>query len=107
MLVSVVIPTFNRGEMIRKSIDSAISQDFEEREIIVIDDCSTDDTQEIVAEYGAEVRYIRHSENRGVGAARNTGIAAANGELIAFLDSDDWWLPNKLKVYFYVIQPFQ
>jgi len=93
--VSVIIPTYNRAWILREAVDSVLGQDFESFELIVVDDGSTDDTAEILAAYGDRLRVIRQ-ENRGVSAARNTGIRAAGGTLIAFLDSDDFWLPGKL-----------
>lgn len=94
--VSVIIPTYNRAHLIGASIESALAQYCPEMEIIVIDDASTDDTEQVVSQIGPAVRYIRQDENRGPAVARNTGIAAARGELIALLDSDDLWLPGKL-----------
>ena len=94
-MISVVIPAYNAGQFIRRTIDSVLGQTYADYELIVVDDGSTDDTGEIVQSYGPKVRYI-HQQNAGDGPARNTGIAAANGEWIAFLDHDDEWLPDKL-----------
>jgi glycosyltransferase involved in cell wall biosynthesis len=94
--VSVIIPSYNRKWILREAIDSVLTQDFTDFELIVVDDGSTDGTHASISDYGAAIRYI-HQENRGVSAARNTGIRAARGELIALLDSDDTWLPGKLK----------
>jgi glycosyltransferase involved in cell wall biosynthesis len=105
-LVSVVIPTYNYGRFIGETIESALAQTYSSVEIVVVDDGSTDDTRERVAAYGNRLRYV-HQQNRGVSAARNTGIRAAQGELIALLDSDDLWLPEKLErqVSVWVRQP--
>ena len=94
-MVSVIIPTFNRGWIIQEAIDSVLAQDFTDFELILVDDGSTDDTGQILEAYGRDLTVYRQS-NRGVSAARNRGIAAATGRLIAFLDSDDLWLPRKL-----------
>jgi len=94
--VSVVIPTYNRGWILREAIDSVLDQTMEDFELIVVDDGSTDDTQDILEEYGDAVRTI-HQGNGGVSAARNRGIASAEGTYIAFLDSDDLWMPEKLR----------
>ena len=93
--VSVVIPAFNRAWCLGEAVDSVLAQDFSAFELIVVDDGSTDATPALLAGYGPAVRVLRQ-ENRGVSAARNAGIAAARGGLIAFLDSDDLWLPGKL-----------
>jgi glycosyltransferase involved in cell wall biosynthesis len=93
--VSVVIPTFNRAWCLREALDSVLAQDFRGFELIVVDDGSTDDTPQMLGAYGESIRLLRQ-ENRGVSAARNAGVAAAQGDLIAFLDSDDIWLPGKL-----------
>ena len=95
--VSVIIPTFNRGWIIREAIDSVLAQDFTAFELIVVDDGSSDDTGRILDSYGQDLTVLRQP-NRGVSAARNLGIGAAAGQLIAFLDSDDLWLPRKLSV---------
>ena len=94
-LVSVIIPTYNRGWIIEEAIDSVLAQDFKDFELIVVDDGSTDDTGQILDSYDQDLIVLRQS-NKGVSAARNRGIAAAKGRLIAFLDSDDLWLPRKL-----------
>jgi glycosyltransferase involved in cell wall biosynthesis len=95
--VSVVIPTFNRAHSIKRAIDSVAAQSLRDFEVIVVDDGSTDDTERVVSEAGIpQLRIIRHPRNRGAAAARNTGIGAATGTYIAFLDSDDAWHPDKL-----------
>ena len=94
-MVSVIIPTFNRGWILKEAIDSVLDQEFNDYELIVVDDGSTDDTQEILDGYGVDIIVLQQS-NKGVSAARNRGITEATGQLIAFLDSDDLWLPRKL-----------
>ena len=94
-LVSVIIPTYNRGWIIQEAIDSVLDQDFSDYELIVVDDGSDDNTLEILGAYGKAITVL-HQPNKGVSAARNRGIAEASGRLIAFLDSDDLWLPGKL-----------
>ena len=97
MMVSVVIPTYNRAHTIARSIKSVLNQTCQDFEIIIVDDGSTDNTKEVVSSFNDErVRYIRHEENKGEAAARNTGIKVARGEYIASQDSDDEWLPEKL-----------
>jgi glycosyltransferase involved in cell wall biosynthesis len=95
--VSVVIPTYNYGRFIANAVESALAQSYQEREIIVVDDGSKDDTHARVEPYMDRITYIRQ-ENQGCSAARNTAIRAANGEWIAFLDADDLWHPRKLEV---------
>ena len=95
-LVTVIIPTYNRGWIIEEAIDSVLNQDFSDFELIVVDDGSDDNTREILGAYANAITVL-HQPNRGVSAARNRGIAEASGRLIAFLDSDDLWLPGKLK----------
>lgn len=92
-LVSVVVPNFNHGRFLSEAIESALEQDYRAIEIIVVDDGSTDDSRAVVEKYGGKVRYL-WQENRGLPAARNTGISAACGEYVAFLDADDSWLPQ-------------
>jgi glycosyltransferase involved in cell wall biosynthesis len=96
--VSVVIPTYNRASLVRQSIQSALNQTYKDLEVLVVDDGSTDETYEAVKMYfeHPEVRYLRHEQNKGHQAARNTGIKNARGEYIAFLDSDDTWIPQKI-----------
>jgi glycosyltransferase involved in cell wall biosynthesis len=93
--VSVIIPTHNRGWILREAIDSVLAQDYADYELIVVDDGSTDNTREILEACGRDITVVQQS-NRGVSAARNRGIAASRGQLIAFLDSDDLWLTQKL-----------
>jgi glycosyltransferase involved in cell wall biosynthesis len=95
--VSVVIPTYNRAETLTRAVDSALAQTVDDVEVLVVDDGSTDETRALI-EGGEDprVRYLAHDTNRGVSAARNTGVEAARGEYVAFLDSDDEWLPRKL-----------
>lgn len=94
--ISVVIPTYNRAGLLREAVDSALAQTFRDREIVVVDDGSTDATAEVLASYGDRIRAVRQ-ENRGEAAARNRGIAEARGRWIAFLDSDDLWEPTALE----------
>ena len=96
MQYSVVIPTYNRREKVQEAIDSVLAQRQVDLEIIVVDDGSNDGTAAALAQYGNSIRY-RHQTNGGPAAARNLGIAMARGEWIAFLDSDDLWLPGKLR----------
>jgi len=93
--VSVIIPTYNRGHLLPDAIKSVLAQDFDDYELIVIDDGSTDNTRSILNDYSDKVKVYRQT-NQGVSAARNHGIAVSSGKLIAFLDSDDVWLPKKL-----------
>lgn len=96
-LVSVVIPSYNYAHFVTGAVESALAQTFPDREVIVVDDGSTDDTRDRLAPFEGKIRYL-HQENRGLSAARNTGIRAARGALVAFLDSDDLWHPEKLAV---------
>lgn len=99
-LVSVIMPTYNCGLYIATAIDSVRSQTYENWELIIYDDCSTDDTQHIVNGYtsiDSRIHYIRSERNRGAAVTRNEAIKRAKGRWIAFLDSDDLWLPEKLE----------
>lgn len=102
-MLSVIIPTFNRAAFIREAVDSVLNQDHWRRncgpdvfELIVVDDGSEDETRSLVASYGPPVRYDARA-HLGVSAARNRGLALARGEYIAFLDSDDLWLKDKVR----------
>lgn len=98
-LVSVVIPVFNRAPMIAAAVESCLAQTYRSIEVILVDDCSTDDLDTAVRPFvdRPEVHLVRHETNLGVSAARNSGVAAAKGAYVAFLDSDDAWLPTKLE----------
>ena len=103
--ISVVIPTYNSGALLKQTLDSALAQTVAALEIIVVDDGSTDETPDwITAHYGERVRLIRQ-RNGGVAAARNTGWRAAKGEWIAFLDHDDVWHPDKLERLLSAVTP--
>ncbi len=95
--VSVIIPTFNRAWTLSSAIDSVLAQSFQDFELIIVDDGSTDNTNALLTQYGDTIKVLPQA-NRGVSAARNRGIHAARGRLIAFLDSDDEWMPEKLAV---------
>jgi len=98
-LVSVVIPTHNRAALLHRAIESVRRQTYPNLEIIVVDDASTDETRMVVERLiDPRIRYLRHAVSRGGSAARNTGIKAATGEYIAFLDDDDEWEPQKTEV---------
>ena len=94
--VSVIVPTYNRAHMLKEAIDSVLAQTYQAFELIVVDDGSTDDTRRLLSSYGSHRINIVYQKNAGVSAARNRGIRSASGELIALLDSDDYWLPEKL-----------
>ena len=96
--VSVIIPTYNRADLLPRAVKSALSQTYDDYEILIVDDCSTDHTRETVSAWDDErVRYTRHTENRGQSGALNMGIHNASGQYIAFLDDDDEWVPTKLE----------
>lgn len=97
-VVSVIIPAYNRAHTIERALGSVLAQTFTDYEIIVIDDGSRDNTIELCTAFGdTRIKILRHEENRGAAAARNTGVLAACGEFVAFLDSDDTWSPIKLE----------
>ncbi len=96
--VSVILPTYNRAKLISRSIGSVLSQDFSDLELLIIDDGSADDTEKIVRGFpDRRIRYVRNAKNKGAAFSRNLGIKLAEGDYIAFQDSDDEWLPHKLK----------
>src|SRR5947208_1919794 len=95
-LVSVVIPVFNRHRYVREAIESVLAQTYPAVEVVVTDDGSTDETPDVLRSFGDRIRVITQP-NAGIAAARNVAVGAARGSLIALLDSDDRWLPNKLE----------
>jgi len=101
--VSVIIPTYNRSTLITETIDSVLAQTYLDFELIIVDDGSTDNTLEVLSMYGERIKIIQQ-DNQGQGSARNTGINSSRGELIAFLDSDDLWKPNKLEIQYELIK---
>lgn len=95
---TVIIPTYNRAKTLERSIKSVLTQTFSDYELIIIDDGSTDNTKELIIDIKDDrIHYIKSPVNRGAANARNIGIRAAKGEYIAFQDSDDEWLPEKLE----------
>ena len=94
--VSVIIPTYNRSHFIKDALESVLAQSYQDFELIIIDDGSTDNTSEILADYSDRLQYI-YQKNQGRSVARNLGVKKAKGHYIAFLDSDDLWLSNKLE----------
>lgn len=97
-LVSVIMPSWNTGKFIAESIQSVIDQTYENWELIIVDDCSTDNTDEVVAKFtDKRIRYFKNEKNSGAALSRNRALREANGEWIAFLDSDDLWSSNKLE----------
>lgn len=97
-MVSVIIPTYNRAHLLGRAIKSGLDQTFQDFELIVVDDSSIDETEQLIKSFqDKRIIYVRHEINLGSNPARNTGLRHANGEYIAFLDSDDEWLPEKLK----------
>lgn len=107
-IISVIMPAYQAADYIGEAIRSVQGQTCKETwELIIIDDCSTDHTALIVCEYAkadARIRYLRQRKNRGVAAARNLGIRIAQGQYLAFLDADDWWDAEKLKLQMQCIQ---
>ena len=102
-IISVVVPAYNVGWCVRRALDSVLSQSYRQFELIVVNDGSTDDTGSVLDSYGNSIRVITQ-ENAGMSNARNTGIRAASGAYIAFLDADDWWLPTKLEQQWRLMQ---
>jgi glycosyltransferase involved in cell wall biosynthesis len=96
MRVSVTIPTYNRAAWVTEAVASVQAQTYRDFELLVVDDGSTDETGETLASSGDEIKVLRREERGGVSAARNLGARAASGDWLAFLDSDDLWLPDKL-----------
>jgi glycosyltransferase involved in cell wall biosynthesis len=96
-LVSVIIPTYNRASILNETIQSVLQQTYRELEVIIIDDGSTDNTRQIAEQFSDKRIFYLYKENRGLASARNEGIQKAKGEYIAFIDSDDKWLPAKIE----------
>ncbi len=98
-LVSIIMPSYNTGRFIGETIDSVLAQTYGNWELIIVDDCSTDDTDSVVQKYlGDErIRYIKNEKNSGAAVSRNRALREATGKWIAFLDSDDLWEPEKLE----------
>jgi len=98
-LVSVVIPCYNRENFVADAIESVLKQTYQNFEVILVDDGSADHTENVIQRYLSDprIRFYKHDVNRGIAAARNTGIKNAKGEFIALLDSDDMWLPKKIE----------
>ena len=98
-LISIIIPTYNRANLIKRSIESIEKQSFKNYEIIIVDNNSTDNTEFIVKKFSSlPIKYFVVDNNNNIAKARNYGIMKANGNLIAFLDSDDYWEHNKLEL---------
>ena len=105
--LSVVIPTWNRAHLVGEAVESALGQEGAGLEVIVVDDGSTDGTAEFIERrFGESVKLLRMVARSGVGAARNEGVRYATGDLLSFLDSDDLWLPGKLKAELDVLERF-
>ncbi len=97
-MISIIIPTYNRNNILKRAIKSALNQTFQDFEIIVIDDASTKSPEKLITSFNdSRIKYFCHESNRGANAARNTGIKLSSGKYIAFLDSDDEWVPDKLE----------
>ena len=94
--VSVIIPSYNCARYLGRAIDSVSEQTYKDYEIVLVDDGSTDDTKDVAMRYGKKVTYL-YQQNQGLSAARNQGISKASGELLAYLDADDMWYPEKLE----------
>ena len=97
-LVSIIMPSFNTGKYITETIESVLAQSYKNWELIIVDDCSSDNTDEVVRTYLSDdrIHYLKNETNSGAAFSRNTALREANGKWIAFLDSDDLWMPEKL-----------
>lgn len=105
--VSIIIPTYNRAHLIVRAIKSVLNQTYQDFELIIVDDGSTDNTEDIIRQFQEKdkrIRYIKHDKNKGGSAARNTGVKNSVGKYIAFQDSDDEWLPHKLERQIEIIE---
>jgi glycosyltransferase involved in cell wall biosynthesis len=106
MKVSVIIPTYNRANLLREAVQSVLNQSYQDFEIIIIDDGSTDDTEKVISNYSDRIRYVKQ-QNAGVNAARNHALRLAQGEYIATLDNDDVWLDYKLELQVEILDKFK
>ena len=107
-LFSIILTTYNRSQFLPRAMGSVLAQTFTNFELIIIDDCSTDNTPQIVAEFtDNRITYIRQDHNQGISTARNTGIKHAKGEYLCFLDDDDEYLPAFLREIFYFLEKKQ
>ena len=96
-LVSIIMPSYNSAAFIKKTIQSVINQTYENWELIIVDDCSTDNTELVITEINdPRIKFFKNEKNSGAAVSRNKAIREASGKWIAFLDSDDLWLPQKL-----------
>ena len=96
-LVSIIMPSYNTAPYIAESINSVVAQTYTDWELIIVDDASTDNTDEVVASCHPRIRYLKNDHNRGAAYSRNRALREAKGKWIAFLDSDDVWTPDKLE----------
>lgn len=98
-LVSIIMPSYNTGKFIAETLNSVLAQTYENWEIIIVDDCSTDNTDEVVAQFLSDerIKYFKNEKNSGAAVSRNRALREAKGKWIAFLDSDDLWTPDKLE----------
>lgn len=98
-LVSIIMPSYNTANYIAESIQSVLAQSYTDWELIIVDDCSTDDTDKVVTPYLSDerIKYLKNEKNSGAATSRNRALREAKGRWIAFLDSDDLWMPDKLK----------
>lgn len=98
-LVSIIMPSYNTADYIAESIQSVLEQSYTDWELIVVDDCSTDNTDEVIKPYltDCRIKYYKNEQNSGAAVSRNHALREANGKWIAFLDSDDLWMPDKLE----------
>ena len=101
ILFSIVIPTYNRAKVLPRAIESVLTQNFKNYELIVVDDGSTDETDRIIQQYSSSLKYI-YQPNEGACVARNNGASVANGRYLIFLDSDDWLLSSTLEEFYNV-----
>lgn len=97
-MVSIIMPSYNTGEYIKQTINSVLAQTYKNWELIIVDDCSTDSTDEIVEQFLTDkrIKYLKNEHNSGAAVSRNRALREAKGKWIAFLDSDDLWMPEKL-----------